>query len=278
MLYVAASLNGTGVVSPDNGSYLLPPGIGIMHREAEEMNQSVWKAGASHLLRYGLAILCLLLCFAVEWEMIDRFTVLAYEKRYASHLEEFRQNPVSYCRWNPDKEAYEQFFDEQLANVEADIVCFPIEKSYMQDISYEDSWYGTRTYGGERRHEGTDLMSRIPERGQIPVVSMTDGTVKNIGWLTLGGWRIGIESERGMYYYYAHLYSYAPNLNKGDTVYAGQLLGFMGDSGYGEEGTVGMFDVHLHLGIYMYDSQGTEISMNPYPFLRALQGLPYEDK
>ena len=37
----------------------------------------------------------------------------------------------------------------------------------------------------------------------------------------------------------------------------------MGDSGYGEEGTVGRFDVHLHLGIYSWDT-GEEISVNPY--------------
>ncbi len=48
---------------------------------------------------------------------------------------------------------------------------------------------------------------------------------------------------------------------------AGQLLGFMGDSGYGKEGTKGMFPVHLHLGIYIYPD-GTETGVNPYPVLK----------
>ena len=60
-------------------------------------------------------------------------------------------------------------------------------------------------------------------------------------------------------------------------MYAGQLLGFMGDSGYGEEGTTGMFDVHLHVGIYFYDTEGREISMNPYFFLQELQGIPTDN-
>ena len=52
---------------------------------------------------------------------------------------------------------------------------------------------------------------------------------------------------------------------------AGQLLGFMGDTGYGtEEGTKGKFPVHLHMGIYLYEN-GEEISINPYPALRYVE-------
>ena len=63
--------------------------------------------------------------------------------------------------------------------------------------------------------------------------------------------------------------SYA-DIKEGDTVKAGQLLGFMGDSGYGPEGTKGEFDVHLHLGIYSWGT-GEEISVNPYYLLRSLE-------
>ena len=48
------------------------------------------------------------------------------------------------------------------------------------------------------------------------------------------------------------------------------MLGFMGDSGYGEEGTTGQFPVHLHLWIYAFEN-GKEISVNPYYLLRALE-------
>ena len=62
--------------------------------------------------------------------------------------------------------------------------------------------------------------------------------------------------------------SYAA-LEIGDKVNAGDLLGFMGDTGYGEEGTTGKFPVHLHVGIYIYP--GEETSVNPYWILRYLE-------
>lgn len=151
-----------------------------------------------------------------------------------------------------------------------DVEYFPVaEPSNRSDaaVNFEDSWMFGRSYKGERGHEGTDIMAAVNERGLYPVVSMTDGTVKNKGWLELGGWRLGIETERGAYFYYAHLDSYA-DIEVGDEVKAGDFLGYMGDSGYSrEEGTTGNFPVHLHMGIYLYPD-GREVSVNPYGVLR----------
>lgn len=151
-----------------------------------------------------------------------------------------------------------------------DVEYFPVAKpSNRSDaaVTFEDSWMFGRSYKGERGHEGTDIMAAVNERGLYPVVSMTDGTVKNKGWLELGGWRLGIETERGAYFYYAHLDSYA-DIEVGDEVKAGDFLGYMGDSGYSrEEGTTGNFPVHLHMGIYLYPD-GREVSVNPYGVLR----------
>ena len=105
----------------------------------------------------------------------------------------------------------------------------------------------SRSYGGKRLHEGTDLMPPKNQRDTFAVVSVCDGVVEKIGWLELGGYRIGIRSKTGTYFYYAHLSSYAEGMKQGKTVKAGELLGYMGDSGYGKEGTVGKFPVHLHL-------------------------------
>ena len=150
-----------------------------------------------------------------------------------------------------------------------DVKYFPIPQSLddtEDKISYVDSRMFERNYGGKRGHEGTDIMAEKNTPGYYPVVSMTDGVVTEKGWLEKGGWRIGITAPTGAYFYYAHLDSYA-ELEKGDPVKAGDLLGYMGDSGYGEEGTTGEFPVHLHLGIYL--KEGTEeISVNPYPVLR----------
>jgi murein DD-endopeptidase MepM/ murein hydrolase activator NlpD len=155
----------------------------------------------------------------------------------------------------------------------SDLKYFPVPRVDSADISYVDSWYGLRTYGGERKHEGTDLMASNNQRDFFPIISITDGTVEKMGWLEQGGYRIGIRSEAGGYFYYAHLSSYAPELSIGDSVIAGQILGLMGDSGYGSEGTIGQFDVHLHFGIYVTsDILGTgEMSVNPYYILKLLE-------
>ncbi len=154
----------------------------------------------------------------------------------------------------------------------SDVKYFPIPKSTTdakKEVSYVNSWGAKRTYGGQRIHEGTDIIAAENIAGLYPVVSMTDGIIEKKGWLEKGGYRIGVKAPSGAYFYYAHLDSYA-NLKVGDNVKAGDILGFMGDSGYGTEGTTGMFPVHLHLGIYIYPN-GEEMSVNPYWVLRLAE-------
>ena len=173
-----------------------------------------------------------------------------------------------------EKSEYEKLY----AYVEAiftDVVKFPvgtIENMPSASYSYVDSWQFARTYGGERAHEGCDIMASYNKRGIYPIYSATDGVIEKIGWLKLGGYRIGIRSSSGAYYYYAHLDSYERAFEKGDSVAAGEVLGRMGDSGYGKEpGTKGHFDVHLHVGIYVKDLQGSERALNPYWYLKRLE-------
>ncbi len=155
--------------------------------------------------------------------------------------------------------------------------CFPVRRDNKgkEHWYYEDAYGAGRTYGGNRTHEGIDIMASNDQPGYFVVQSMTDGVIENIGWLELGGYRIGIRGDSGLYYYYAHLDSYAPDLKKGDRVRAGQPLGYMGDTGYGQEGTRGKFAVHLHFGIYYNRKEKTlsqqEESVNPYYLLQYLE-------
>jgi len=139
---------------------------------------------------------------------------------------------------------------------------FPIPAEYA--YTFEDGFGDRRTFGGERTHEGTDIMA---EKG-VPVLSVGDGVIEQIGWNMLGGWRIGIRGRDGVYYYYAHLTSYEGLLKKGNRIKKGQVIGYVGDSGYGPEGTTGEFEPHLHFG--MYTGKGKNLkAFNPYPFLLA---------
>lgn len=173
-----------------------------------------------------------------------------------------------------EPEAYANACDT-IAHCFGDAVCFPIPESVKESrpsVSFEDSWQLERTYGGKRGHEGCDLMAGLQRRGYYPVVSVSDGVVEKMGWLPLGGYRLGIRSPHGVYYYYAHLSDYEEGIYEGMRVSAGQLIAFMGDTGYSEvEGTTGNFPVHLHFGMYVDDADGKEVSYNPYLLLKLLE-------
>lgn len=158
----------------------------------------------------------------------------------------------------------------------ADIKYFPVPRSNKRKewVNYVNSWNYERTYNGNRTHEGTDVMGNINKDGIYPVVSVSDGYISNIGWLELGGWRIGITSPSGIYYYYAHLDSYAKEYKEGDVIRAGDIIGYMGSTGYSKvEGTKNKFPVHLHFGIYITPDPDIaadyeEIALNPYNILK----------
>lgn len=158
----------------------------------------------------------------------------------------------------------------------ADIKYFPVPRSNKRKewVNYVNSWNYERTYKENRTHEGTDVMGDINKDGIYPVVSVSDGYVSNIGWLELGGWRIGITSPSGIYYYYAHLDSYAKEYKEGDVIRAGDIIGYMGSTGYSKvEGTKNKFPVHLHFGIYITPDPDIaadyeEIALNPYNILK----------
>ena len=168
------------------------------------------------------------------------------------------------------KNEYEQLYPYMKA-IFCDVKKFPVGLIHnipKANYYYANSWHDPRTYDGERVHEGCDIIATYNQRDIYPILSATDGIVENIGWLKLGGYRIGIRSNHGAYYYYAHLAEYARDFQIGDTIKTGDLLGFMGDTGYSEvEGTTGNFAVHLHFGIYFNDEQGNEFAINPYPIL-----------
>lgn len=159
-------------------------------------------------------------------------------------------------------------------NLLADAVYFPVPQALdnkKATVSYENSWQSERTYGGVRGHEGCDIMASIQQRGYYPVVSVSDGVVEKMGWLPQGGYRMGIRSRHGVYYYYAHLAEYEEGIKEGTEIFAGQLIGYMGDTGYSEtEGTTGNFPVHLHFGMYLKVG-GQEMSFNPYYVLGLLE-------
>ncbi|MGN0327829.1 MAG: M23 family metallopeptidase [Lachnospira sp.] len=204
-----------------------------------------------------LTVLCFITKCNVKEEDLNNININNYNRYKNYIIHKYREN-------------YNEINNFICGNIN-DFKYFPVAASINDSpfVSYEDSWGNSRTYGGERTHEGTDIMALIKQDGLYPVLSVSEGTIKSIGWLKLGGYRIGISSPSGIYYYYAHLDSYAKDFKVGDIVKAGDIIGYMGSTGYSEvEGTKGKFDTHLHFGIYITDKDGNEISINPYHILK----------
>ena len=88
------------------------------------------------------------------------------------------------------------------------------------------------------------------------MICVESGYVEAIGWNQYGGWRLGIRSFDGKrYYYYAHLrknYPYHKSLQEGSVVQAGDVIGYLGRTGYSRtENTNNIDDPHLHFGIQL---------------------------
>lgn len=126
----------------------------------------------------------------------------------------------------------------------------PIAKGFPYN-DYDD-FGSSRSYGYERQHLGHDMMGQIG----TPIVAVESGYVEALGWNQYGGWRIGIRSfDKKRYYYYAHLrqnFPYALDLQKGSIVTAGDVIGYMGHTGYSTvENTNNIDTVHLHWGLQL---------------------------
>jgi hypothetical protein len=150
-----------------------------------------------------------------------------------------------------------QHFDTLSLNEHAFPV--PVRSRY----SYRSTWGAGRSWGGYRIHEGTDIFAGYG----VPVRSTCYGIIENKGWNPYGGWRIGIRDTQNIYHYYAHLSGYDKALEEGDILKPGQVIGWVGSSGYGKPGTQGKFPPHLHYGVYR-DNGLTEWSFDPYPMLK----------
>ena len=125
-----------------------------------------------------------------------------------------------------------------------------------------DSWGDARS--GGRGHKGNDVMAAAG----TPVVAVTPGTVEKLFQSRLGGTTLYLRSpDRRWLFYYAHLMAYAPGIREGQQVKAGDLLGFVGDTGEGSGG-----NPHLHFSTTRVRPdekwyQGEDV--NPYPMLRG---------
>ncbi|MFH1047124.1 MAG: M23 family metallopeptidase [Patescibacteria group bacterium] len=147
-------------------------------------------------------------------------------------------------------------------------IVFPVDGS----VHYTDTWGEARS--GGRTHEGTDIMGEH----LTPLVAAADGfisfiTIPEASW----GYALAIQDAEGWEYWYLHInndspgtddgqggleYAFAPGINQGVRVSAGQLVAWMGDSGNAEYA-----GNHLHFEIHTPD----DVPINPYASLLAAE-------
>lgn len=151
----------------------------------------------------------------------------------------------------------------------------PIAKGYSFN-HYED-FGNQRSYGYARKHLGHDLMGNVG----TPIIAIESGIVEALGWNQYGGWRIGIRSfDTKRYYYYAHLrknHPYNKILALGDVVKAGDVIGYLGMTGYSTKENVNNIRTpHLHVGIQLIFNEKQKDGINQiwidlYDIVRLLQ-------
>ena len=188
------------------------------------------------------------------------------EKGFEKALKEYYQRDDTVKQIMTNADIYKEF---ETLNLDARAFPLGINHNY----SYRSTWGDSRGWGGRRMHEGTDLFASY----SVPVTSTTFGKVEVMGWNDYGGWRIGIRDVNNTYHYYAHLSGYTKDLKEGDILEPGTIIGYVGSSGYGKEGTSGKFPPHLHYGMYKYNGR-VEWAYDPFPSLKRWEQIEKSNK
>lgn len=110
----------------------------------------------------------------------------------------------------------------------------------VKRAALHSSWNEPRS--GGRKHAGIDIFAH---RG-TPVVAAAEGIVVRIGTTDrLGGNTVWVAGKPSTLYYYAHLDHFQKGLRVGDHVEAGDVLGYVGNTGNART-----TPPHLHFGMY----------------------------
>ena len=128
----------------------------------------------------------------------------------------------------------------------------------------------TNTFGAPRAntgwHHGEDIFAPLG----APILAVADGIVYSVGWNDVGGLRFWLQDEAGNEYYYAHLSAFSPLAVNGAQVRAGDVLGFMGNTGDAEHTPYHLhFEIHPASMLYL----GYDGVVPPYPYLNAWKRL-----
>jgi murein DD-endopeptidase MepM/ murein hydrolase activator NlpD len=109
------------------------------------------------------------------------------------------------------------------------------------NVSYGDTFGAERGDIASGWHHGDDIFGQL---GQ-PLLAVADGQLFSVGWNEIGGNRLWLRDRQGNQFYYAHLSAFSTLAVDGAHVKAGDVIGFMGNSGDAQT-----TPYHLHFEIH----------------------------
>jgi murein DD-endopeptidase MepM/ murein hydrolase activator NlpD len=132
--------------------------------------------------------------------------------------------------------------------------------------SFTDSFGAFRGDVSGGWHHGDDIFAPLG----APLLACASGTVFSVGWNEVGGNRLWLRDGAGNLYYYAHLSAFSPMAVNGNQVNAGDVVGFVGNTG-DAQGT----PYHLHFEIHPVGllGMGYDGAVDPTTYLDAWQHL-----
>ncbi|MGZ6638666.1 MAG: choice-of-anchor P family protein [Solirubrobacteraceae bacterium] len=114
---------------------------------------------------------------------------------------------------------------------------------------YGDSYGAFRSDVAGNWHHGDDIFAALG----TPLVAVASGTVNRVGWESIGGWRLWVRDSLGNEFYYAHLSGYAPAVLHSNRVSAGEVVGFIGNTGDAFTTSPHLhFEVHPHTLLHLH--------------------------
>ncbi len=131
---------------------------------------------------------------------------------------------------------------------------FPVQGACF----FGDTWGAARS--GGRSHEGVDI---IADQGKL-IYAVADGEISKLYWDqpgALSGNGLRVAQPNGTYFTYLHMFGFAPGIELGTKVKAGDVIGFVGTTGASAT-------PHLHFEIHPNGGA----AVNPYPYVKAIDG------
>jgi len=133
-------------------------------------------------------------------------------------------------------------------------------------VSYGNTFGAFRGDVAGNWHHGDDIFAPLG----APILACADGLVFSVGWNDVGGNRLWLRDSEGNEFYYAHLSAFTPIARNGMHVKAGEMLGFVGNTGDAQGTPTHLhFEVHPSALLFM----GYDGAVNPTPYLDAWKHL-----